>query len=522
MQSGNFLRMGELQIALGSDRPSARVGIGLVGGGKGGSALLDLVLDWPAGKVAVVVDPRPEAPALGKAKALGIPTAAHHLEVFAYPVNLVLETTGQPAILNDLLRAKPAGVEVMGAGSLRFVWDLLTERKGLEEQFLQSQKMEAVGRLAGGVAHDFNNVLMVIMGSSELLMEGLSADDPLRRYTEEIKKATDRGAALTRQLLTFSRRQVLQPKVLDLNTVLASIDRMLRLLIGEDVELVTMLDLALGPVNVDPVQIEQVIMNLAVNARDAMPQGGPLTLETANVELDAAFVRQHPGAQPGPHVLLAVSDAGVGMSAEIQAHLFEPFFTTKGRGKGTGLGLSTVYGIVKQHHGSIVVESELGRGTAFKIYLPRVQEAVEAVEARTALGGSSRGSETVLVVEDEVAVRKLIGGVLSRSGYTVLEARHGGEALQICVRYEGPIHLLLTDVVMPQMNGWELAQRLAPARPDMKILYMSGYLADTIGYGGVPEAKKAFLQKPFTPDVLLNKVREAMDAPRARPRLSVA
>ena len=396
----------------------------------------------------------------------------------------------------------------------------ITERKQAEEalrqseeQLRQAQKMEAVGRLAGGVAHDFNNLLMVMRGYGELLLNQLDANDPLRRNAEEIQKAAERATALTQQLLAFSRKQVLQPKVLDLNAVVTEVEKMLRRLIGEDIELATTLDPALGPVKADPGQIEQIILNLAVNARDAMPQGGRLTLKTANVTLDQAYVRQHLGATPGPYVLLAVSDTGVGMDAETRSHIFEPFFTTKGVGKGTGLGLSTVYGIVKQSGGTIWVESAPGRGTTFEIYLPLVEEGAASGELHPALPAPTPGgSETILVVEDEMSVRKLAAEFLGSNGYRVLEAQDGGEALQVCEEHRAPIHLLMTDVVMPGMSGRELAVRLTGARPEMKVIYVSGYTDDAIVQHGVREEGTVFLQKPFSLDALARTVREALDS----------
>jgi two-component system cell cycle sensor histidine kinase/response regulator CckA len=397
----------------------------------------------------------------------------------------------------------------------------ITERKQLEAEneqltarFYQAQKMEAIGRLAGGVAHDFNNLLTAIIGYSELLLDRLNPYDPRRSDVEEIKKAGDQAAALTRQLLAFSRKQVLQPQVLDLNATVSNMEKMLRRLIGEDIDLVTILAPDLGRVKADPGQVEQVLMNLAVNARDAMPQGGKLTIETMNAYLDENYARQHADVQPGPYVMLAVSDTGIGMDKETQSHLFEPFFTTKEVGKGTGLGLATIYGIVKQSDGHIWVYSELGQGTTFKIYLPRVEEAVEPGQRISIPVESLRGSETILLAEDADVVRDLARLALLQSGYTVLEARTGEEALLICERHEGPIHLLLTDVVMPGgMSGRQLAERLATLRPGMKVLYMSGYTDNAIAHHGVLEPGMAFLQKPFTPASLAHKVRETLDAP---------
>jgi two-component system, cell cycle sensor histidine kinase and response regulator CckA len=391
-----------------------------------------------------------------------------------------------------------------------------TERKKLEGQLRQAQKMEAIGQLTGGIAHDFNNMLTVIVGYSDLMLQKLRADDPLRSEVEQVKEAGVRASLLTRQLLAFSRKQVLQPRVLDLNAILTNMDRMLQRLIGEDIGLVTVPEPGLWRVHADPGQIEQVIMNLAVNARDAMPQGGKLTIETANVQLDDAYAREHVFVKPGPYVMLAVSDTGCGMDAETQAHIFEPFFTTKEPGKGTGLGLSTVYGIVKQSEGYVWVYSEVGRGTAFKIYLPRVEAVAEAVEPSREAARTVRGSETILLVEDDNPVRKLIHSTLHAYGYTVLEAHHGKHAIQVCEQHAGPIHLMVTDVVMPEMRGRELAERLKPSHPTMKVLFMSGYTDRGIVHHGELVQGTAFLQKPFTPDALARKVREVLDEPLRR------
>ncbi len=387
----------------------------------------------------------------------------------------------------------------------------LTERKRLEEELRQAHKMEAVGRLAGGIAHDFNNLLTVIGGYSELLLRRFDPADPAHQQAEAIMTAANHAAALTRQLLAFSRRQVLEPKVLDLNAVVTTMGRILQRLIGEDIELVTGLDPALGRVNADPGQLEQVLLNLAVNARDAMPQGGRLTLETANVELDEADARWHAGVASGRYVRLAVRDTGIGMDAATQSHLFEPFFTTKELGQGTGLGLATVYGIVRQSGGHITVDSTPGRGTAFTIYLPRLGEGVEAAEPVVAPAKPRKGSETVLLVEDEAGVRGVAQEILRSTGYIVLAASDGHEALRISIQHEGPIHLLLTDVVMPGLSGPALVSRLASRRPKMRVMYMSGYTEDTIVQHGLPNPGMVFLQKPFTPEVLTRKVRELLE-----------
>ena len=386
----------------------------------------------------------------------------------------------------------------------------VTDQRLLEDQLRQAQKMEAVGRLAGGVAHDFNNLLTVISSYSELLLGDLPAADPRRADLEEIRKAAGGAAALTRQLLAFSRKQVLQPTVLDLNAVVAGADKMLKRLIGEDIDLVSVLSPDVGAVRADAGQVEQVIMNLAVNARDAMPEGGKLTIETANLELDATYTDQHRAVSPGAYVLLSVSDTGTGMDEHTKARVFEPFFTTKEQGKGTGLGLATVYGIVKQSGAFIWVYSELGRGTTFKIYFPRVEDVASAPAAPTA-PESLRGTETVLVAEDAAAVRAVIQQVLASHGYQVLEAADGRSALELGARHEGPVHLLVTDVVMPEMSGRQLADRLQERRPTLKVLFVSGYTDDAIVRHGILEPGIAFLQKPFTPEALARKVREALD-----------
>jgi len=394
----------------------------------------------------------------------------------------------------------------------------ITERKRAEEalresekQLRQAQKMEAVGRLSGGIAHDFNNLLGVIIGYSEHLETRLGQNDPHRKSIEEIKKAGQRAASLIRQLLAFSRQQMLEPKVLDLNAIVADVAKMLRRLIGEDIELTTALDPALGRMKADQGQIMQVIMNLAVNSRDAMPEGGKLTIETSNVELDETFVHHSPYVQPGQYVLLAVSDTGMGMDAETQAHIFEPFFTTKELGKGTGLGLATVYGVVKQSGGYIWVCSEPGQGATFKVYLPRVDEPVQETRRETRPAKSSQGSETILLVEDEQSLRTLTRDVLVESGYSVLDAESGAQAVEIAQSHPGPIHLLLTDVVMPGMNGPAVVEKLAVTRPDMRVLYMSGYTDRAIDQHGMLGSGSFLVQKPYTRDNLNRKVREVLD-----------
>jgi two-component system cell cycle sensor histidine kinase/response regulator CckA len=378
-----------------------------------------------------------------------------------------------------------------------------------EEQLRQAQKMEAVGRLAGGVAHDFNNVLSVILSYGELLLADMKPVDPMRSDVEEICKAASRAAGLTRQLLLVSRQQVVAPKVIDLHEVITGLDTMLQRILGEDVELVSLAPKSSGRVKVDPSHIEQVILNLVVNARDAMPTGGKLTIETGNVILDEAYALSHLPTRAGPHVMLAVTDTGTGIDRETQKRIFEPFFTTKETGKGTGLGLSTVFGIVKQSGGNIWVYSELGKGTTFKIYLPRVDEEVDVLRPPVALT-TLRGTETILLVEDEEQVRTIALNILRRQGYQVIAAQNAGDALLICERHEGRIDLLLTDVVMPLMSGPELAKRLALPRPDMKVLCMSGYTDDSIVRHGVLETGVAFVQKPITPALLTRRVREVL------------
>jgi PAS domain S-box-containing protein len=411
-----------------------------------------------------------------------------------------------PVLLSATALLDRAGNFVMSRST---VFDI-SERKQLEAQLRQAQKMEAVGRLAGGVAHDFNNLLTIIGGYSQLLLD-LDLKDQQRGHIEEVKKAADRAASLTRQLLAFSRQQVLAPQVLDLNVVVANTEKMLRRLIGEDIELVNSLGSNLGRVKADPGQIEQVILNLAVNARDAMPRGGRLTIETANLELDETYARGQVSVEPGPYVMLSMSDTGSGMDAETQTHIFEPFFTTKEPGKGTGLGLATVYGIVKQSGGYIWVNSEEGHGATFKIFLPQVQETAEVVERSSEGDAAAGGSETILLVEDEEPLRRLARGILEGDGYTVLEACGGEEALQVCGQHKGPIHLILTDVVMSGMSGRELAERLAVSHPESKVVYMSGYTDDSVVRHGVLDAGTILLQKPFTPDALAHKVRETLD-----------
>src|ERR1700728_952463 len=411
-----------------------------------------------------------------------------------------------------------SGRAVADGGDGGIVFELfaedVTERRVLEDQLRQSQKMEAVGRLAGGIAHDFNNLLMVISGYSEFLLERLGAEPQLRGPAQEIASAAERASSLTRQLLAFSRKQMLAPRIVNLNEVATENLKMLTRMIGEDIDLVMVPGANLWPVRADAGQIEQVIMNLAVHARDAMPSGGKLTIETSNVTLDEAYARFHAPLPPGDYVMVAISDTGNGMDNETQSHIFEPFFTTKGT-KGTGLGLSTVYGIVKQSGGYIWVYSEIGKGTTFKIYLPRVasmEEPAAMVVTPIALQKVEPGTETILLVEDEANLRYLARQYLEKQGYKVIEAADGAVAMQIAVAHEAVIHLLLTDVIMPGMNGRELAQRISAIRPNVKVLYMSGYTENVIGHNGTLDAGVRLLQKPFTLRDLKSKVREVLDS----------
>lgn len=389
----------------------------------------------------------------------------------------------------------------------------ITERRVLERQLLQSQKMEAIGRLAGGVAHDFNNLLGVVLGHTEILEEHADRDSRLRRSVEAIRSATNRASSLTMQLLAFSRKQVVAPKILDLNASVREIEKLLHRVIGEDIELILRLHPHLSTIQMDPGQLDQILMNLVVNARDAMPQGGKLIVETTDVTLDEPYVGQHLGASTGAFVQLSISDTGCGMDQETLSHVYEPFFTTKEKGKGTGLGLSTVYGIVKQAGGYIMAYSELGRGSTFKVYFPLVHgvpETARSSERRAEIPG---GSETVLLVEDETALRELTRVLLEKAGYTVLEARNVEDAIRFAENGERKIDLLLTDVVMPGMDGHELSHRLASHRPALKILYMSGYADDVVANrGGIHNRGTTLLQKPFSRAALLGKVREVLDS----------
>jgi signal transduction histidine kinase/ActR/RegA family two-component response regulator len=431
--------------------------------------------------------------------------------------------TGAP-ISFDYVADAPKGQKVLSAtvtflgmapsGRPRFAYVMsdITEQKRLEAQFMQAQKMEAIGVLAGGVAHDFNNLLTVINGYADSLLGEMTAGDPRRYEVEQIRDAGQRAVSLTTQLLAFSRKQAFRLRNVDLNDALAQMDTILRRVIGEDIDLVIVPQPGLGLVNADPGQMQQIIMNLAVNAQHAMPGGGRLMIETLNVDLDEEQVFRQVVMPEGPYVIMAIGDNGLGMDAETKARIFEPFFTTKRQG-GTGLGLSTVYGIVKQSNGFIWVDSELGKGTTFRIYLPRVPGEADRLADHETRDRVQGGTETVMVVEDESAVRTQIARALRAHGYAVLEASHSKEALRLAAEFVGEIQLLLTDVVMPEMNGKLLATQIQAAHPDIKVLFVSGYTNDVIVHHGVLDSNVAFLQKPFTTEQLARKVREVLDAP---------
>ena len=473
---------------------------------------------WASGKSAWVTDVTTDAnfPRGAQARQVGFHGA------FGFPILVGNEIQGVIELFSHSIRqlddellkmVEDIGLKIGQFGERARTEGVLRET---EAQLRQAQKMEAVGRLAGGMAHDFNNLLTVIRGYSELFLGRLGPTDAMRKDMEEVKKAADRASGLTRQLLAFSRRQFIAAKVLDLNALVANMNGMLRRLIGEDiVELSAELDASIGAIKADPGQVEQVIMNLVVNARDAMPKGGRLTIETRNVTIGGEVRLDAVGVAPGSYVLLAIHDTGQGMDAETRSHLFEPFFTTKEKGKGTGLGLSTVYGIVKQSGGSITVESAPGRGTTFRIYFPRIEQEVPGSTGAVEAIDPARGRETILLVEDEPAVRGLVQETLRLHGYTVLEARHGIEALLSSAKYVGPIHLLLTDVVMPQMSGPEVAEKILTVRPDIKVLYMSGYPDHPVFEQGGVSRQTGFLPKPFSPPALAQKVREVLDGVKA-------
>src|SRR5262245_16077644 len=436
--------------------------------------------------------------------------ALSHLDTYTKVV-----TSGQPASFQATFESMEKSFQVSAFspadGRFATLFEDISERLRLEAQLFQAQRLESIGRLAGGVAHDFNNLLTAITGYSQMLLQQLETQSPMRGKLDLIKKAADRASALTGQLLAFSRKQLLQPQVMKLNDLIANIDKVLRRIIGEDIELVTVFGPDLGRIKADPTQLEQVMLSLVVHDRDAMPNGGKIVVETSRVELDDAYARRHVGVTPGRYVMLAVSDKGCGMDAEVLKHIFEPFYTTKKRGKGTGLGLSTVYGIVKQSGGNIWVYSEAGQGTTFKIYLPQVDDEAEEAKQEEPPVEVSGGAETVLLAEDEEFVRNFVRDVLQKYGYTVLEAQHGSEALRIGLQHSGPIHLLLTDVVMPRMSGQQLAKQMTTLHPKVKVLYMSGYTESAIVHHGVLDSHTAFVQKPFTGEALARRVREILD-----------
>ena len=416
-------------------------------------------------------------------------------------------------IINTTLHALPEKDDSGKVTGARSAFIDITKSKHLEKQLIQSQKMEAIGTLAGGVAHDFNNILTTIIGYADLMLITVDTDKPLSEEINEIKIAGERAAALTRQLLAFSRKQIIQPMILDLNKLLTGIEKMFVRLIGEDVEIKIILESALWKVEIDPGQMEQVIMNLVVNARDAMPNGGKLIIETANMDLDGNYFAEHGIVEkrPGSYVMLTISDTGSGMDKEVQKHIFDPFYTTKEKGKGTGLGLSTIFGIVKQNKGFIWIYSEPGQGSTFKIYLPKVKGDVKVEEEEQISVENVGGSEIVLIVEDDKSLRKLARTVLKQKGYKVLVAENGEDALRVSKEHKGPIDLMIADVVMPKMSGKETAERLQPLYPQMKIIYMSGYTDDSIIHRGVLAPGLNFIEKPFTPEMLARKVREVLN-----------
>ncbi len=440
------------------------------------------------------------------------------LQLLANSTSIAIENEGLYRALEERVRERTAALETARSAEAAVRRELEERERAerelhrTEEQLRQAQKMDAIGRLAGGIAHDFNNVLSVILSTSELAMADLKDGDPLREDLGEIRRAGERAAALTRQLLLFSRQQAVEPKPQDLNQIVRGMETMLGRLIGESIELEVRPAVPLDKVMADSGQLEQVVLNLVVNARDAMPHGGKLTIETKNVVLDDEYVLAHHGVAAGEYVMVAVTDTGTGMSPDVQARIFEPFYTTKEEGQGTGLGLSTVYGIVRRSEGHVWAYSELGQGTTLKVYLPRHAEAEEAPAARPPVIQRLTGSETILLVEDDDQVRSVARGILRRNGYNVLESRNPGEALLTCEQYPQRIHLLLTDVVMAQMSGVKLAQRLTQVRRDMRVVCMSGYTDEAVRrHGIIDSGAAAFVQKPFTPEVLLREVRRVLD-----------
>jgi two-component system cell cycle sensor histidine kinase/response regulator CckA len=493
----------DLNLRLTYVSPSIRL---LTGYDTGEYKSLDLSRMFPPAALDVALSRLKEDLDLEKVKPGSSGSMMVEVELFRKDGSTVW-TEIKAAFLRDA-QGRPTGI----LGITRDV----SQRRKLEDQLRQSQKMEVVGQLAGGVAHDFNNLLTAILGYCELLLGGLPVEDPAHQDVAEIKKAGERAALLTRQLLAFSRRQVLQPKSLNLNRVVENLGKMLHRLLGEDIELSIVAEPSLWRVMADPGQLGQVILNLAVNARDAMPRGGRLVLKTANVDLDEAYAAVHDQVQSGPHVLLSVSDTGCGMDAATRSRIFEPFFTTKELGKGTGLGLSTVYGIIRQSGGHIWVYSEPGQGTTFKIYLPRLAADSAALQEDPAPGPYLRGQETILLVEDEDLVRQIARRILESHGYSVLEAKDGREALRLQEEHPGPIHLVLTDLVMPGFGGQELAGRLAARCPNLKVLFMSGYAESGILDKELAVRGEVYLQKPFEAHALIRKVRELLDAPASQ------
>jgi signal transduction histidine kinase len=462
---------------------------------------------------------------MGRSREEVVGHTANELNVWTFPEdrdNMVgaLNRDGRVSTLETVFNSRTSGerrvqisaelIQLNGIPCVLAITNDVTEAKRMEEQFRQAQKMEAVGRLAGGMAHDFNNMLGVIIGYSDLLTERSSLKDAMRDASQ-VKKAAERAAALTRQLLAFSRQQVLLPRVLNLNDVVKDISQMLLRVIAEDISLAFVPASSLGAVKADLGQIEQVLMNLVMNARDAMPQGGKIVIETANVELDETYSQIHQEVRPGPYVLLSVSDTGFGMDAKTISKVFEPFFTTKAPGEGTGLGLSMVYGVIRQSGGYIWVYSEPGQGATFKIYLPRIEEAAEPLSRTTSEIIFAKGSETVLLVEDEQNLREVTIELLESEGYRVLAAKDGPSAIAISQGHRDMVHILLTDIVLPNMSGTTLAERIKEFRPDLKVLYMSGYTSNLVAHQGILDSSSAFIQKPFTKHGLLSELRRVLD-----------